>query len=217
MSPVLKAGELGSPSAFPAGISGAELIPSSGDRAALAGQRWSLANDPPFTPGQEGGGNHEVWPPLTCLLWAVFPPGYHIYCHYLKIEVSQSHPVMKAFCLLLLQLARPEGPQGLRAGNVEEGKTFPLPYGGLHGYRCGAASGSPLRVSFRDAGDALGEWHCVGLWFCCSLCFRATSSVWCVTISISGAVPIPLPMQGQDVAHAFTPGCRWHLGSRSKG
>uniref|UniRef100_A0A8C0AQI6 Receptor for retinol uptake STRA6 n=1 Tax=Buteo japonicus TaxID=224669 RepID=A0A8C0AQI6_9AVES len=50
-----------------------------------------------------------------------FDPGYHTYCHYLKIEVSQSHPVMKAFCLLLLQLARPEGPPGLQASNVEEG------------------------------------------------------------------------------------------------
>lgn len=52
------------------------------------------------------------------------PPGYHTYCHYLKMEVSQSHPVMKAFCLLLLQLARPEGPPGLRVSNVEEGETF---------------------------------------------------------------------------------------------
>ncbi|XP_032846089.2 receptor for retinol uptake STRA6 isoform X2 [Tyto alba] len=50
-----------------------------------------------------------------------FDPGYHTYCHYLKIEVSQSHPVMKAFCLMLLQLARPEGPPGLRASNLEEG------------------------------------------------------------------------------------------------
>uniref|UniRef100_A0A663DYD2 Receptor for retinol uptake STRA6 n=1 Tax=Aquila chrysaetos chrysaetos TaxID=223781 RepID=A0A663DYD2_AQUCH len=50
-----------------------------------------------------------------------FDPGYHAYCHYLKIEVSQSHPVMKAFCLLLLQLAKPEGPPGLQASNVEEG------------------------------------------------------------------------------------------------
>ncbi|XP_009673991.2 receptor for retinol uptake STRA6 isoform X1 [Struthio camelus] len=48
-------------------------------------------------------------------------PGYHTYCHYLKIEVSQSHPVMKAFCLLLLQLPRPEGQPGLRPSNVEEG------------------------------------------------------------------------------------------------
>ncbi|NXX99989.1 STRA6 protein, partial [Centropus bengalensis] len=50
-----------------------------------------------------------------------FDPGYHTYCHYLKIEVSQSHPVMKAFCLLLLQLAKSEGPPGLQASNVEEG------------------------------------------------------------------------------------------------
>ncbi|XP_062439897.1 receptor for retinol uptake STRA6 [Rhea pennata] len=50
-----------------------------------------------------------------------FDPGYHAYCHYLKIEVSQSHPVVKAFCLLLLQLSRPEGQPGLRPSNVEEG------------------------------------------------------------------------------------------------
>ncbi|XP_064013164.1 receptor for retinol uptake STRA6 [Pogoniulus pusillus] len=50
-----------------------------------------------------------------------FDPGYHSYCHYLKIEVSQSHPVMKAFCLLLLQPARPEGSPELQASNVEEG------------------------------------------------------------------------------------------------
>ncbi|NXM76923.1 STRA6 protein, partial [Serilophus lunatus] len=50
-----------------------------------------------------------------------FDPGYHTYCHYLKIEVSQSHPVMKAFCLLLLQPAQPDGPAPPRASNVEEG------------------------------------------------------------------------------------------------
>ncbi|KAM9375152.1 receptor for retinol uptake STRA6 [Phaethornis superciliosus] len=50
-----------------------------------------------------------------------FDPGYHTYCHYLKIEVSQSHPVMKAFCLLLLQPAKPQGTPGLRATNIEEG------------------------------------------------------------------------------------------------
>ncbi|XP_008496820.2 receptor for retinol uptake STRA6 [Calypte anna] len=50
-----------------------------------------------------------------------FDPGYHTYCHYLKIEVSQSHPVMKAFCLLLLQPAKPQGTAGLRATNIEEG------------------------------------------------------------------------------------------------
>ncbi|NXL90462.1 STRA6 protein, partial [Alectura lathami] len=50
-----------------------------------------------------------------------FDPGYHAYCHYLKMEVSQSHPVMRAFCLLLLQPARPRGPPEPQTGDVEEG------------------------------------------------------------------------------------------------
>ncbi|KAJ6664131.1 hypothetical protein lerEdw1_008346 [Lerista edwardsae] len=50
-----------------------------------------------------------------------FDPGYRTYCHYLKIEVSQSHPVMKAFCLLLLQLHSPKGLEGLQSGDLEEG------------------------------------------------------------------------------------------------
>ncbi|NXA33135.1 STRA6 protein, partial [Eudromia elegans] len=48
-------------------------------------------------------------------------PGYRAYCHYLKVEVSQSHPVMRAFCSLLLQ---PPGPSGRRApspAGAEEG------------------------------------------------------------------------------------------------
>ncbi|XP_033824673.1 receptor for retinol uptake stra6 [Periophthalmus magnuspinnatus] len=32
-----------------------------------------------------------------------FDPAYRCYAHYLKLEVSQSHPVVKAFCGLLLQ------------------------------------------------------------------------------------------------------------------
>uniref|UniRef100_G3NLJ1 Receptor for retinol uptake STRA6 n=1 Tax=Gasterosteus aculeatus aculeatus TaxID=481459 RepID=G3NLJ1_GASAC len=32
-----------------------------------------------------------------------FDPAYRCYAHYLKIEVSQSHPVMKAFCGMMLQ------------------------------------------------------------------------------------------------------------------
>uniref|UniRef100_A0A8B9TLV0 Receptor for retinol uptake STRA6 n=1 Tax=Anas platyrhynchos TaxID=8839 RepID=A0A8B9TLV0_ANAPL len=39
-----------------------------------------------------------------------FDPGYHAYCHYLKTEVSQSHPLMRAFCLLLLQKVGPPLP-----------------------------------------------------------------------------------------------------------
>lgn len=50
-----------------------------------------------------------------------FDPGYHAYCHYLKTEVSQSHPLMRAFCLLLLQPPRPRGTPQPRAGDMEEG------------------------------------------------------------------------------------------------
>uniref|UniRef100_A0A8C8VH54 Receptor for retinol uptake STRA6 n=1 Tax=Pelusios castaneus TaxID=367368 RepID=A0A8C8VH54_9SAUR len=52
----------------------------------------------------------------------VLLPGYRTYCHYLKLEVSQSHPVMKAFCCLLLQLPSPEGQPGLKPTDVEEGE-----------------------------------------------------------------------------------------------
>ncbi|XP_068927285.1 receptor for retinol uptake STRA6 isoform X2 [Petaurus breviceps papuanus] len=52
-------------------------------------------------------------------------PGYRTYCYYLKMEVSQSHPAMKAFCLLLLQLPGSRGLAGaqaaLRPSDAEEG------------------------------------------------------------------------------------------------
>ncbi|KAH0619870.1 hypothetical protein JD844_014242 [Phrynosoma platyrhinos] len=51
----------------------------------------------------------------------VFDPGYRTYCYYLKIEVSQSHPVMKAFCLLLLQRNDSTGPKSLQLREMEEG------------------------------------------------------------------------------------------------
>uniref|UniRef100_A0A8C8VH06 Receptor for retinol uptake STRA6 n=1 Tax=Pelusios castaneus TaxID=367368 RepID=A0A8C8VH06_9SAUR len=57
----------------------------------------------------------------------VLLPGYRTYCHYLKLEVSQSHPVMKAFCCLLLQLPSPEGQPGLKPTDVEEGEILLLP------------------------------------------------------------------------------------------
>ncbi|XP_053896962.1 receptor for retinol uptake STRA6 isoform X4 [Malaclemys terrapin pileata] len=60
-----------------------------------------------------------------------FDPGYRTYCHYLKIEVSQSHPVMKAFCFLLLQLCGPEGQTGLKPTDVEEGIQLMQPVKGL--------------------------------------------------------------------------------------
>ncbi|CAM5144166.1 unnamed protein product [Eretmochelys imbricata] len=60
-----------------------------------------------------------------------FDPGYRTYCHYLKIEVSQSHPVMKAFCFLLLQVPGPEGQTGLKPTDVEEGIQLMQPVKGL--------------------------------------------------------------------------------------
>ncbi|NXJ24445.1 STRA6 protein, partial [Dicrurus megarhynchus] len=48
-----------------------------------------------------------------------FDPGYHSYCHFLKVEVSQGHPLVKAFCFLLLQ--QPELPALPRDTHLEEG------------------------------------------------------------------------------------------------
>lgn len=74
LSPSLpQGGDLSPSSSFPAGTLGAELIPSSEGRAALIAPSWRLTNNPPFSPGQEGGGNHDVWPHHMHLLWAVFP------------------------------------------------------------------------------------------------------------------------------------------------
>ncbi|KAF7663272.1 hypothetical protein LDENG_00215000 [Lucifuga dentata] len=50
-----------------------------------------------------------------------FDPAYRCYAHYLKIEVSQSHPVMKAFCGMLLQLVSQEGNNAQRTRDAEEG------------------------------------------------------------------------------------------------
>ncbi|XP_071392403.1 receptor for retinol uptake stra6 [Centroberyx affinis] len=50
-----------------------------------------------------------------------FDPAYRCYAHYLKIEVSQSHPVMKAFCGMLLQSVGQEGNAAQRARDAEEG------------------------------------------------------------------------------------------------
>jgi len=51
----------------------------------------------------------------------VFDPAYRCYAHYLKIEVSQSHPVMKAFCGMLLQCAGQGGNAALSGRDAEEG------------------------------------------------------------------------------------------------
>ncbi|XP_045387834.1 receptor for retinol uptake STRA6 [Lemur catta] len=56
---------------------------------------------------------------------ATFDPGYHTYRNFLKIEVSQSHPAVTAFCTLLLRARSPRpwtppAPQdSLRPGEEE--------------------------------------------------------------------------------------------------
>ncbi|XP_034032331.1 receptor for retinol uptake stra6 [Thalassophryne amazonica] len=50
-----------------------------------------------------------------------FDPAYRCYAHYLKIEVSQSHPVMKAFCGMLLQSVGQESNAAQSARDIEEG------------------------------------------------------------------------------------------------
>ncbi|KAF6352527.1 signaling receptor and transporter of retinol STRA6 [Rhinolophus ferrumequinum] len=56
---------------------------------------------------------------------ATLDPGYHTYCNFLKIEVSQAHPAMIAFCALLLRTQKPRPPgtpqDGLRLRAEEEG------------------------------------------------------------------------------------------------
>lgn len=55
-------------------------------------------------------------PSFLCLSAA-----YRCYAHYLKIEVSQSHPVMKAFCGVLLQSVGQESNGAQRSRDAEEG------------------------------------------------------------------------------------------------
>ncbi|XP_069078319.1 receptor for retinol uptake STRA6 [Pleurodeles waltl] len=50
-----------------------------------------------------------------------FDPGYRIYYHFLKIEVSQSHPMMRTFCFLLMQPSTLGRPARTKNGDVEEG------------------------------------------------------------------------------------------------
>ncbi|KAK6309443.1 hypothetical protein J4Q44_G00209060 [Coregonus suidteri] len=49
-----------------------------------------------------------------------FDPAYRCYAHYLKIEVSQSHPVMKAFCGMIMQCAGQDRDEK-KARDAEEG------------------------------------------------------------------------------------------------
>lgn len=75
-----------------------------------------------------------VWGPLVCQ-WLLLPkhchpcptPGYCTYRNFLKMEASQSHPAVTAFCALLLPARSPcprtpGDPKGnLRTGEEEEG------------------------------------------------------------------------------------------------
>ncbi|KAE8297705.1 Receptor for retinol uptake stra6 [Larimichthys crocea] len=50
-----------------------------------------------------------------------YDPAYRYYTHSLKVEVSQSHPVMKAFCGLLLDMMVEGGRVGQKIRDAEEG------------------------------------------------------------------------------------------------
>ncbi|XP_042369706.1 receptor for retinol uptake stra6-like [Plectropomus leopardus] len=50
-----------------------------------------------------------------------YDPAYRYYTHSLKVEVSQSHPVMKAFCGLLLDMLVEGGRAGQKIRDAEEG------------------------------------------------------------------------------------------------
>ncbi|XP_057699807.1 receptor for retinol uptake stra6-like [Corythoichthys intestinalis] len=50
-----------------------------------------------------------------------YDPAYHYYTNFLKVEVSQAHPVMKAFCGLLLDLMVEDGRAGQKIRDAEEG------------------------------------------------------------------------------------------------
>lgn len=71
----------------------------------------------------ELGGKEPEWGMLSPLR-ARCPAGYHTYCHYLKVEVSQGHPLLKAFCCLLLQPGRTEPHPQPRETHLEEGGTW---------------------------------------------------------------------------------------------
>lgn len=49
-------------------------------------------------------------------------PAYRYYTQFLKVEVSQSHPVLKAFCGLLLDMMVEGGRIGQKIRDAEEGR-----------------------------------------------------------------------------------------------
>ncbi|KAK5935697.1 hypothetical protein CgunFtcFv8_021039 [Champsocephalus gunnari] len=56
-----------------------------------------------------------------------YDPAYRYYAHFLKVEVSQSHPVMKAFCGLLLDMMVEGGRAGQKIRDAEEGIQVNMP------------------------------------------------------------------------------------------
>lgn len=70
-----------------------------------------------------------TWGPPILVLPCPTHPGYRTYCNFLKMEVSQSHPALTAFCALLLRTQRPQprtAPQhGLGPEEEEEGVPSP--------------------------------------------------------------------------------------------
>uniref|UniRef100_A0A8C5EH43 Receptor for retinol uptake STRA6 n=1 Tax=Gouania willdenowi TaxID=441366 RepID=A0A8C5EH43_GOUWI len=51
-----------------------------------------------------------------------FDPAFQYYSHFLKVEVSQTHPVLKAFCGLMLDLMIEGGRVGQKIRDAEEGR-----------------------------------------------------------------------------------------------
>ncbi|KAJ0056799.1 hypothetical protein NL108_017707, partial [Boleophthalmus pectinirostris] len=58
-----------------------------------------------------------------------YDPGYWFYTQFLSVEVSQTHPVMKSFCGLLLDLMMDGGRAAHKIQQVEEGYPGPVPSG----------------------------------------------------------------------------------------
>ncbi|XP_030231949.1 receptor for retinol uptake stra6 [Gadus morhua] len=50
-----------------------------------------------------------------------YDPAYRYYAHFLKVEVNQSHPVLKAFCGLLLDIQIQKGGAAKKIRDAEEG------------------------------------------------------------------------------------------------
>lgn len=100
---------------------------------------------------------------MPCDLWP--HPAYSYYINSLKVEVSQSHPVMKAFCGLLLDMMVEGGRVGQKIRDAEEGRD-PKPQPPTHThktdphihatpqYGVSFCPDSLLLHAFRDSGES---------------------------------------------------------------